>query len=293
MRMMLDSHPSVAVPPESHFVLGLRPRGRFDLESSLDAVLDHRWFRRWRLDPDDVRAAVAVLGPADYPSLVSAVFAAYAASQGASRWVDKTPGYVDHLPRLDRMFPSARVVHVIRDGREVAASLHEREWGPRTVVSGAWWWRRRCRAGMSHGRRLGAGRYLEVRYEQLVTAAESTLRAVCEHLDLEFDAAMLRYHDRAAERLGLTGQEDSRSAVANLRRPPTAGIRQWSAGLPQRDVESVEAVCRPLLAELGYEVGPGPGWRAQLRAVGIRIWDLLVTAPSAITARLRPARRDF
>ena len=53
---------------------------------------------------------------------IAAVFEAYAAERGKRRWGDKTPLYMQHLPLLERLFPSARFVHLIRDGRDAALS---------------------------------------------------------------------------------------------------------------------------------------------------------------------------
>src|SRR4051794_27962840 len=116
LRALLDAHPLLAVPPESHFAVAprLRRLGR------------DPWFRLWGIEPPDLRGL-------DVADAVRAVFAAYAAAQGKPRYADKTPHYVSHLPLLAERFPEARFVHVVRDGRDVALSLLEVPWGPDDV----------------------------------------------------------------------------------------------------------------------------------------------------------------
>ena len=125
---------------------------------------------------------------------IAAVFAAYAAQRGKPRWGDKTPLYMQHLDLLDRLFPDARFVHPIRDGRDAALSflavppgLMTEGWGhPRDAAGFACQWAIEVRAARRLGARVGADRYLEVRYEELVADPDTVLRAVCAFAELEF-----------------------------------------------------------------------------------------------------------
>ncbi len=252
LRLMLDAHPSFALPPESHFVVTLAAR-RLRLqrrpEVALDRVLGHPRFALWGLDGDLVRAAAARRRPADLAGLFRVVFETYAAAQGKPRWGDKTPGYVEHLPLLAHLFPDARFIHLIRDGRSVAASIATQPWGPPTPVSAAWWWRGRVRQGRRDGARLGE-RYLEVRYEELIADPIVALSAVCRHLGTEFHPTMLGYANTAPGRLpaGTTqpGQLHERTLL-----PPTMSTDRFTT-LPEGERRAVEHACRPVLRELGY-----------------------------------------
>jgi len=59
---------------------------------------------------------------------------------GAATWVEMTPANAQAADALCRMFPRARVVHMVRDGRDVAASVARRPWGPTDVESALVWW---------------------------------------------------------------------------------------------------------------------------------------------------------
>ena len=181
LRAMLDAHPALAVPPESHFALAPNVR------ALRRALRRDPWFALWGIEAPDLHG----LGCAD---AVRAVFAAYAAARGKPRYADKTPHYVSHLPELAARFPEAQFVHVVRDGRDVALSLLEVPWGPDTLEDAARHWRRRVLEGRDAG--LPPDRYRELRYEALVADPERELRALAPWLGLDYAGAMLAYPDR-------------------------------------------------------------------------------------------------
>jgi Sulfotransferase family len=230
LRAMLDAHPLLAVPPESHFALAP------NLRSLRGALRRERWFALWEIEAPDLRG----LGVAD---AIRALFAAYAAKQGKPRYADKTPHYVSHLPLLAERFDEARFVHVVRDGRDVALSLREVPWGPDDVEEAALHWRRRVLEGRGAG--LGPHRYRELRYEELVADPERELRALAAWLDLPYDDHMLRFAERP---LVVPYPEHH----ARLHQPPTPGLRDWRREMPEADVARFEAVAGDALEALGY-----------------------------------------
>ena len=180
LRAMVDSHPDITIPPESWFVTELAacrrgyetPHG-FDIERFATDVLAHERFARWGISDDDLRAAVRDASPCDYPSAIRSVFSHWAIRQGKQRYGDKTPGYLAELALIAALFPEARIVHLIRDGRDVALSYSDELGVP--VVNAIRLWRSRVRAGREAGRALGDARYREIRYEDLVADPDTTL----------------------------------------------------------------------------------------------------------------------
>ncbi|MGH9026753.1 MAG: sulfotransferase family protein [Acidimicrobiia bacterium] len=286
MRVMLDSHPRLAVPRETHFVVGLAIRSRRHPVTVEDIVSNPR-FSELGLEPDVVRAAVARDQPSDYAQLVASVFRTYATSHRKPRWGDKTPGYLAYMPLLLEMYPDAQFVHMIRDGREVAASLSEQAWGPRTAIGGAYWWRRKVRDGRAAGRELPAGTYMEVRLDELIAEPETHLRRVCGFLDEDYFAEMLDY----PERMRTPGMHHPVHG-RHLERLPTADLRDWRAGRSELEQHAIETVCRSQLKELGYPT-ESRSLRALVYAWCVRSRDLLVQAPSAVRQRFSPATRAF
>ncbi len=239
LRLMLDAHPELAIPGESHFIPPLwsaRRRylrgGRLDADLLLTELFRTLHFQMWKLPEAEVRRRVSGLMDPGFADVIGSVFAVYAEHQGKERWGDKTPIYVRHLPLLATLFGDARFVHLIRDGRDRK-------------------WRDDVQAGRRAGAALGPGRYLEVRYEGLVADPRRTAEEVARFVDLPFDERMLDHRRDWADRIH--APETGKPYHASVARPLTPGLRNWRAEMAERDVRSFEAVAGPLLGELGYE----------------------------------------
>ena len=271
LRAMLDSHPAVAVPHESYFVVPtLRRRATYETGAGTDRARlladlgRDDSFTRWALPPDAVAAVVDDGSLGTVPAVLAALYTAYAHAQGKSRAADKTPRNVLHVDLLAAAFPHARFVHLVRDGRDVVPSMLGLDFFPDRFAEAVVYWRDRVEAGRHSGRRLGAGRYLEVRYEELVADPAATLAGLCGFLDLPYDEAMLRYHERADE---VTVAVRDVGHHRGLWQPPTAGMRSWRTSMSTHDVQLFEALAGPTLAEFGYEHAPtAPSWRARIEA---------------------------
>jgi len=256
---MLDSHPELAIPGESHFIPELweSVRGqhwnRRRARKVLKALRAHPRFEKWGLSEEDTRGALeSATGFADG---MRGLYAAYARAHGKRRYGDKTPDYVDRVSMLAAIFPEARFVHLIRDGRDVALSLVDVPFGPDTLPDAAAYWAAKVRAGRRAGAGLGPDRYLEVRYEALVRQSESSLKDVCRFIGLDFDPAMLRYPDRSDEVVAAALRPDVHTRVSE---PPTEGVRAWRRDLSSDQAAELNASIGDLLEELGYEVPVSP-----------------------------------
>jgi hypothetical protein len=257
LRVMLDAHPAMAVPPESYFITGLHKHrdryamadGRFDLPRFARDLEGMPRFKGWDLPKAEVDAAFAAPLQGDFAGAIRLLYATYARFHGKRRYADKSPGYVSRMRLLGRVFEEARFVHVIRDVRSVALSLAEMPWGTTDVALAAARWRHRVGGGRAAGQELGPERYVEVRYEDLVADPEATLTTLGSFLVLPFDPAMLAYSERGLERI----PEAERYMHANVARPPTTGLRDWRTQMKPGDLEAVEAVAGDLMADLGYE----------------------------------------
>ena len=253
LRVMLDRSPELAVPDESYFVpqLARRHRGPVDVDAFLDDLRRLPTLVEWQVSAD---AVASRLRPGMTPGeAIGAVFATYAAERGKARWGDKTPLYMQYLPLLERLFPDARFVHLVRDGRDAAlsflsvpAGIMTEGWGhPQDAAGFACQWATEVRAARELGWRVGTARYLEVGYEALVAEPEAELRGICAFLGLAYDGVMVDYAGKT--------ESARKEHQQRLNEPPRVGVRNWRTEMAPVDVAAFEAVAGDLLHELGYE----------------------------------------
>ena len=267
LRVMLNRHSELAVPDESYFVPQLADRHfrHVDPDEFVDDLRRIDTLAEWDVPLEKVRARLTERMPIG--AAIGTVYAVYAEERGKARWGDKTPMYMQNLRLLERLFPDALFVHLIRDGRDAALSflsmpkgLMAQTWmQPRDVSAFAGQWRAEVKAAQRLGRRVGDRRYLEVRYEDLVGDVEQVLRRISTFARLSYEQAMTDY----------AGNVDvsSKPHQQSLKRPPTAGLRDWRVQMSQEDVGAFDRVAGDLLAELGYESHERPGVAGRLRRV--------------------------
>jgi hypothetical protein len=281
LQRMVNAHPAVAITPESHWIPKFphkpwteTPEGAITKKLRRRLVA-HPKFARLAITAEELRLLAPKREPVSYAGLVSRLFDVYGQRRGKPLVGDKTPDYVRSIEVLHDLWPEARFVHVIRDGRDVAASMREWvklrpkpgdfvTWREDPVSTAAWWWEQNVRRGRQPRVALGPELYYEVRYEFLVSRPRETGQALADFLNMPFDEAMLHFHkDRSGNDPGLEAKH------AGL--PITAGLRDWQFEMPAEALERFEAMAGELLNELGYPRAiPRPSPAALKHAVGIR-----------------------
>jgi hypothetical protein len=254
LRDLLRAHPRLTFPTESHFIPTFY-RGYGDPHTEREAVdlaariLRLEWIRSWNV----------ALTPADfapdrsYHAVVSRLFEAWARKENKPRWGDKTPHGVLDIAALVEVFPAAKVVHIIRDGRDVALSWLKTGFEPRNLFTAANLWKRYVSAGRDDGATLPRDTFREIRYESLLSRPADTMRDVCEFVGETFSEAVL--HPNYLPRI-------MRPAIIGTRTPRVrsrteidpANLAKWKTDMTPSDRVLFESVAGDLLSSLGYEI---------------------------------------
>lgn len=180
---------------------------------------------------------------------------------GKRSWGLKDPELTEYLHQLEHFLPDTRFITIIRDGRAVVRSYMENGWGLGTnAFTGAQRWRREVEKQISFADRHPDS-VLVIHYEKLVLSPEIQLRRVCDFLELQFDDAMLRYHELPAHfKIG-------RENATTFGIPDSVKISQWKDQLSDRQKAVIDYVAGHTLSCLGYEIekkGYVPGSIEQL-----------------------------
>lgn len=176
LRLILDSHPHISFGPEVPFLVEFVDR----------ITGDQHWqnFSRYGFPKEYWLEQVA--------TLFDRVKTDYARTKGKQRWADKAPRYAMPVDLIAAMFPTCQIVHIIRDGRDVIAS-HRDGWGYVSALKAVAKWPYYVHATQTAGRALPAGRYYEMRYEDLLRNTESEVRSLLDFLGEPWEDAVLHY----------------------------------------------------------------------------------------------------
>lgn len=253
LQRLLDNHPELAVTNDAQFISkGLRNEvPATDPQLTADMVIRVRDYHRFsRLGLTDEKVIEAATAASTYGDFVHRLYVAVARQRGKRLVGDKSPQYSLQMPLLDRLFPDARYVHLIRDGRDNALAFidwaekghgparHYELWSEEPVAVSAMWWARRVGTARRDGAKLGPHRYLELHYEDLVTQPAEILETITDFLELEYSPEMLRFHEKKKSW-----------------KPVTPRLRNWRETLPERELMLFEALAGDLLDELAYPRG--------------------------------------
>jgi hypothetical protein len=180
--------------------------------------------------------------------------------QGVERWAETTPEHLLYISRIKETIPDALIVHVIRDGRDVALSWEKLSqirpfpWDrKRAAMAAGIYWEWIVNQGRQAGRRLG-GDYIEVHYEDLVRKPAEVLRYLEPFLEHDLD------YERITQ-AAIGSVTEPNTAFKNEQRSP---ICRWKSDLSQADLATLERLVGGTLEELGYELSTKTSSRSEL-----------------------------
>ena len=257
LRVILCAHSKVTIPPETYFIMPLLeqlpsavPLNAVQISAAQEIITGHYRWPDMGLSETDFKGAVARLERPYLQDILNVIYNFFLETEGKTIWGDKTPPYVSIIPGLLSLYPDARIIHLIRDGRDVARSFQATGWyGPWLHKNTSEWKGairliRDCRRNHP-----GLGIY-EVRYEDLVLNTEETIHALCRNLDITFEPGMLDWTD------GLDMKIPEREAHIHRklnRKPRTTDVFRWKTEMTRRELLVTEAFISRELASAGYQ----------------------------------------
>jgi len=180
---------------------------------------------------------------------------AIALRQGVERWADCTPEHILYLDRIHQTIPGALVIHVIRDGRDVALSTEKQKWirplpwdKDGELIAAGLFWEWMVFHGRRSGHKLGPAHYREVRYEDLVSKPHQTLAGLSSFVGQELD-----YEQILKVGIGSVSQPNT-SFGSGKDDADFSPVGRWKQALPERAAGELETVLGPALTELGYSL---------------------------------------
>ncbi len=252
LRLILAGHSHLHIPSETWFLDPLvrefplagtltQPQ----LERAIETMVRHERWPDMALSETELRCQAGALTQPTLVSLIDIVYAHLLRESSKQRLGDKTPHYFAIVPQLATLYPDAKFIHLVRDGRDVAISWIDAGWQRYYDAGFAW------PAAMAHLRRDSAvypDRMLEVHYEDMVRAPAETACLICAFLGETFEQEMLDWQGRT----GMVVSRD-RHLHTRLQQPlSNDAIAVWRRRLSAVACFTMEACLHRELVQGGY-----------------------------------------
>jgi hypothetical protein len=252
-------------------------------DALLDVWIESEFFRRSGLDPVAFRTEIheRCRSAGD---LLRLLMEGVARQQGEQRWAECTPENLLYVKPIATAFPTARFLHIVRDGRDVACSIAEQGWvGPyrradlhtRVLHAGLYWqWMlRRGRSALS-----SPGLHvLEIHFESLVERPVETLGLIGAFIGHDLDYSCIR-----ANRLGSVARPNT--SFPDEDESSFNPVGRWRSRLDASTLACLEAAIQDELIRNGYALTSDPTQRRAHAASAAR---------ARFRARLRFSSRHF
>ncbi len=243
------------VTPESQFIhdmiVMLRLRAFSDNEDAAKWIQNHFRFASWGLNTNLI-GLKSIVDISDTRATIEAIVDFYLRQThpyktSADVWIDHTPDNFKYHSSLKALFPEARFIHIVRDGRAVSASIRHLDWGPNNAYTASRHWADRLHQALNV-EAAEESNCLRVYFEQLVSEPEAVLQQVCNFINIPYDKKMLNGG-------GLVVPNFTRHQHGKVGQSPDKRIASsWKKKLSKSDIRDFESypMSRLLLEKMDY-----------------------------------------
>ncbi len=252
---ILSRHSQISIAPETHFIAhDWRINQHINLNKDRElykfwqAFVSGKWFKDLQLKEDELYASLVKQKPRSFQVIFCKILKEYAAKHEKSRWGEKTPGHYHHIDTLLEWYPNANIIFVVRDPRAVVASLLQTPWSNKYTSFHVLRWK----ACFQIMKSWSADKRVRVlKYEDLVTSPEKTVRQLFEYLDEPFEERAL-VNESAVFALTRDdwGNRHLKSAQSEI---SESSLNGWQSKLTSYQQDVVEMVNLQEMKEMGYE----------------------------------------
>ncbi len=253
LRDLLNQNPAISIPHgETHFIPAFAkafnyqpPSDEQELKKFFALFKEVNFFHRmlqngYQLSEEKFLDNVR---PGNWHEIIFFILKFYGKQKNNNQVViygDKTPQYLRYLKLLLKLFPNARIVHIIRDPRDYCVSI-KNIWGKNMYRAAHYW----CKEINEAQKQFASHKsYLEVTYEELIKHPKECLTRICLFTECPFDIQMLTL-SKPSENYG-----DTKNNTAII----ATNSEKYFQRLSQNQIKRIEEITYPVLLSKAYPV---------------------------------------
>ena len=271
-RLLLTCHPNIIIPPESSFMIWWYDKyGDWSKEDVLSSRLDKflidllgsKKIEFWKLDKEVLTEQILKETPANYTELMDVIYWTYVRRETGPTlfWGDKNNYYLGHVDSLLKLYPKAKFIHIIRDGRDVATSYmglnkikHTSKYAPRLpneIREIAKDWNNNIKKIHVSFQKLPETQRLEVKYESLADKPVEFLEKICAFLNISYSSEMLNFYEKNQQK-SLEPEEFNSWKKRNLKNIDTSAVGKYKTQLSKEEISNFEEIAHEVLKLYNY-----------------------------------------
>lgn len=273
-RIMLTSHPEICIPPECGFIQwwfnkyknwSVRDSSnQIEVAKYMEDLASSKKIETWNLDYTKLTQLISSCKPKNYAELSLLVLQQFCEQQNkqAIYLGDKNNYYIHHLDVIYKIYPSAKYIAIIRDGRDVACSYKNisklkttskyKPILPTDIESIAKEWGDNNQEILNFGKKIGSENFIKIKFEDLLTNSRDVLETICSFLNVDFNINMLKYAELNKDNKIEPDQLMDWKKKTYLA-PDVTGISKYKEELSVKEIETFQKINSGLLDLLGYE----------------------------------------
>lgn len=251
LQIMLNTHPNIVAPPKSRFMMLLHSRyggitkwKEHDLARFCNDIVREKSIENfWAINKEDLLASFLLAKEiATYPLLCKLVFYHFSPTKDISMFFDKNPVYAFFLPRLKKLFPEAKYIHIVRDYRANIVS-HRRVFIIKQSADITYRWLK-MNMLIEQAKNSNAENYFTLKYEDLVSEPVKSVKNICNFLQVPFCEKMAVQHSSGIyPGYNANGKKRFRKIHQSVFTPITSSfLDKWMKTLTPREIDQAENI---------------------------------------------------
>lgn len=250
---ILGNSAGTVTTPESQFIIDSLHHNYVSLEKKINQniinFIENHWrFKLWEMEIEKI--PIKELENLTFDMLITKLVESYSQKEHGTTpnyWIDHTPSNMKYALRLLEIFPKAKFVHIIRDGRGITSSFKSLNWGPSTAKYSSKYWTERVSYGLALEKKF-PDKVISVKYEKILASPTEEINRICGFLGLEFSEEMLK-----DQKFSVPNYTKEQHALVG-KPVNTKNIDSWENKLSNKEIKIFEYLTGDLLEILEYEL---------------------------------------
>lgn len=288
LRLILNAHSCIAIPEEARFLAPLLKYKNIDknykgaeLLTLRNYLKNNKQFALWNFDSFGFFAKLDSLESISLRDLIDLMFSSYCAYENKTIWGDKSL-FFGSVPILHRLFPDARFIHIIRDGRDVFDSwrkIDKTKSNP-AVISLDWAYKEKSINTAFD--KLPDDKKLSVKYEDLINSPGQMIKKLCNFLEIPFEHNMLEFYKSSKKYIG------GHHSGLIFNKINSDNSMKWKKALTESEIRIFTCLSRGLLRKYGYETKDiNPGLKDYFKMAALLFFGIPYRVSQVVLVRFR------